>query len=131
MKIICLEGPNHIGKTTAINEVYNIISQCNCKEIKQKEQVGKELQDFKAEIEYYQNDSTLKKIAFYSMGDEANKVLEVISYYLTDGSFDYLIIANREFKTVRKEILKNQESIILTNKETFSKDVLRELMIII
>lgn len=131
MKIICLEGPNNIGKTTAINKVYNIISQCNCKEIKQKEQVGKELQDFKAEIECYQIDSTLKKIAFYSMGDEANKVLEVISYYLTDGSFDYLIIANREFKTVRKEILKNQESIILTNKETFSKDVLRELMIII
>lgn len=67
------------------------------------------------------------------MGDIAKEVIEVISSYMKDGSFDYLIIANREFKTVRDTIelnrdniiLKlNRDNIILKDKKSFTTDVL-------
>lgn len=124
MIIICLEGPEKVGKTSAINEIYKRISEDRSEVIKDKEQVGEDERDFKAEILYTRNDSTKIKVAFYSMGDIAKEVIEVISSYMKDGSFDYLIIANREFKTVRDTIELNRDNIILKDKKSFTTDVL-------
>lgn len=127
MIIICLEGPEKVGKTWAINEVYNSIPEDRREVIKDKEQVGEDERDFRAEILYTRNDSTKIKVAFYSMGDIANEVKKVISYYLNDSSFDYLIIANREFKTIRDTIQLNRDNIILKEQKSFPTDVLELL----
>ena len=127
MITICLEGPEKVGKTWAINEIYNSISEDRREVIKDKEQVGEDERDFKAEILYTRNDSTIIKVAFYSMGDIAKKVISVISNYLKDGSFDYLIIANREFKTVRDTIQLNRDHIILKEQKSFPTEVLKLL----
>ena len=127
MIIICLEGPEKVGKTWAINEIYNSISEDRREVIKDKEQVGEDERDFKAEILYTRNDSTKIKVAFYSMGDIAKEVIKVISNYLKDGSFDYLIIANREFKTVRDTIQLNSDNIILKEQKSFLTEVLKLL----
>ena len=74
MIIVCLEGPEKVGKTRAINEVYNSIPEDRREVIKDKEQVGEDERDFTAEILYTRNDSTKIKVAFYSMGDIANEV---------------------------------------------------------
>lgn len=77
MRIIVLEGLSNKGKTTTINLIYDIILYHGGNPT-DKQQIGNPIfKDFKDIVTDYKD----KKIAFFSMGDNSNELVNAINTY--------------------------------------------------
>lgn len=88
MRIIVLEGPSNKGKTTTINLIYDIILYHEGNPT-DKQQLGNAPKDFKDIVTNYMN----QKIAFFSMGDYSNELVNAINNYYNKEKCDLLICA--------------------------------------
>lgn len=76
MQIIVLRGKSNKGKTTTLNFVYDMISNMGANLIDHKETLGKNPYDFKSVVKF-----NGKKIAFFTMGDYSQRLVEAIYGY--------------------------------------------------
>jgi len=112
MRIIVLKGPSNKGKTTTIDLVYEIILRHGGKST-EKQQIGNPIfKDFKDIVTDYK----YKKIAFFSMGDYSNELVNAINNYNKE-KCDLLICAlSTDTEKVRADEVLNNFKITQINK---------------
>lgn len=109
MKVIMIEGESHVGKTTALNIVYDNLLNNGGIVVMHKKQEGSNEMDFSSIIDYYG-----KKIAFFTMGDYARKVKGAIMNF---NSCDYVVCAcNSNFSSTINLIKEKYDTTIILKK---------------
>ena len=120
MKVIMIEGKSHVGKTTALNVIYDNLLNNGGITVMPKNQEGSNEMDFSSIIDYYG-----KKIAFFTMGDCARKVKGAIMNF---NSCDYVICAcNSNFSYTINQIKEKYDTTIIL-KKSIEEDITNNIL---
>jgi len=126
MKIIMLAGKSNTGKTTALNQLYDRLTDKGTRNILEKRKPhGSEAEDFSAIVNYKG-----KTTAILSVGDVLRDIVNAIIQY---AHCDVLVIAyNTRFETkLDKEVNKNKHHCVIRKKAPTDNDgdrVVNEIM---
>ena len=123
MKVIMIEGESRVGKTTALNAIYDKLLSNGGIAVMPKKQEGSNEMDFSSIIDY-----NGKKIAFFTMGDYARQVKGAIMNF---NSCDYVVCAcNSNFSSTINLIKEKYDTTIILKKsieENITNNILAEL----
>lgn len=108
-KILAVYGESNTGKTTVINEIYNVLLQKGAIVKVSKRKIGENPYDFYGVLEYNK-----KTVSFLSMGDCRTIVDEFVTKYKR---YDIFITAlNKHFSCIGTVWLKNSDIICKFDK---------------